>query len=80
MSKKSIAQTPAPIKGRRIQTRRSGVHGKGVFALTDFAEGETIITGVIMPGAAPAAAGAPPGASNPFSGRSSMGSSSRGPR
>jgi len=43
-------------------------------------EGDTIVTGVIMPGAAPAAAGAPPGASNPFSGRSSMGSSSRGPR
>ncbi len=43
MSKKSIAQAPAPIKGRRIQTRRSGVHGKGVFALTDFAKGETII-------------------------------------
>ena len=29
--------------GRRIQTRRSGVHGKGVFALVDIAEGETII-------------------------------------
>ena len=43
MSKKSLAQAPAPIKGRRIQTRRSGVHGKGVFALTDFAKGETII-------------------------------------
>lgn len=28
---------------RRIQTRRSGVHGKGVFALQDIAEGETII-------------------------------------
>ncbi len=43
MSKKTIAQSPAPIKGRRIQTRRSGVHGKGVFALSDFAKGETII-------------------------------------
>ena len=43
MSKKSPASTLAPIQGRRIQTRRSGVHGKGVFALTDFAEGETII-------------------------------------
>jgi SET domain-containing protein len=32
-----------PISGRRIQTRRSGVHGKGVFALTDFAQGEPII-------------------------------------
>ncbi len=29
--------------GRRIQTRRSGVHGNGVFALTDIAEGETLI-------------------------------------
>ena len=43
MSKKSPTSTPAPIQGRRIQTRRSGVHGKGVFALTDFAKGETII-------------------------------------
>jgi SET domain-containing protein len=31
--------TPA----RRIQTRRSGVHGKGVYALVDLAEGETVI-------------------------------------
>ena len=29
--------------GRRIQTRRSGVHGKGVFALGNLAEGETLI-------------------------------------
>ncbi len=43
MSKKSSAQAPAPIPVRRIQTRRSGVHGKGVFALSDFAAGETII-------------------------------------
>ena len=28
---------------RRIQTRRSGVHGRGVFALRDIAAGETII-------------------------------------
>ncbi|MBU3738707.1 MAG: SET domain-containing protein [Rhodoferax sp.] len=28
---------------RRIQTRRSGVHGRGVFALQDIAAGETII-------------------------------------
>ena len=27
--------------GRRIQVRRSGVHGKGVFALRPFAKGET---------------------------------------
>jgi SET domain-containing protein len=33
---------PSP-DARRIQTRRSGVHGKGVFALADLAEGETII-------------------------------------
>ena len=29
--------------GRRIQTRKSGVHGKGVFALADLAEGEKLI-------------------------------------
>jgi SET domain-containing protein len=28
---------------RRIQTRRSGVHGKGMFAVQDLAEGETLI-------------------------------------
>ena len=31
-----------PTAGRRIQTRRSGVHGKGVFALCDLAEGEML--------------------------------------
>jgi uncharacterized protein len=36
--------TRAPAAdGRRIQVRRSGVHGKGVFALRDIAEGERII-------------------------------------
>ncbi|PWW46891.1 SET domain-containing protein [Melaminivora alkalimesophila] len=29
--------------GRRIQVRRSGVHGKGVFALRPIAEGEVIV-------------------------------------
>ena len=33
---------PAPSV-RRIQTRRSGVHGKGMFAVQDLAEGETLI-------------------------------------
>lgn len=28
---------------RRIQTRRSGVHGKGVYALVNLAKGETVI-------------------------------------
>jgi SET domain-containing protein len=40
------ARTPSPAKSsdaRRIQTRRSGVHGKGVFALVDIAPGETLI-------------------------------------
>ena len=36
-------QEAAAPDTRRIQTRRSGVHGKGVFALADLAEGETII-------------------------------------
>ncbi len=50
--------------------------------LEGLAEGDMIITGVTLPGAAPTAApgAAPGGASNPFSGRSSMGGSSRGPR
>ncbi len=43
----STPSTPAPATpatdSRRIQTRRSGVHGKGVFALHDLAEGETLI-------------------------------------
>lgn len=35
---------PTPASdGRRIQTRRSGVHGKGVFAVQSLAEGETLI-------------------------------------
>jgi SET domain-containing protein len=42
-----VTKTPQkiakPADSRRIQTRRSGVHGKGVFALVDIAEGETII-------------------------------------
>jgi uncharacterized protein len=38
--KKTIAK---PKSGVRIQTRRSGVHGKGVFAVQDLAEGETLI-------------------------------------
>ncbi|MGE5117671.1 MAG: SET domain-containing protein [Betaproteobacteria bacterium] len=33
----------APNGGRRIQVRRSGVHGKGVFALRPIARGETVI-------------------------------------
>jgi succinyl-CoA synthetase alpha subunit len=33
----------AAAAGRRIQVRRSGVHGRGVFALQDIAEGEPII-------------------------------------
>ena len=37
------AQAPLPSRGRRIQVRRSGVHGKGVFALQRIAEGERII-------------------------------------
>lgn len=42
MPKKTAISSPART-GRRIQVRRSGVHGKGVFAVTDLAEGEAII-------------------------------------
>ena len=34
---------PPRAAGRRIQVRRSGVHGKGVFALRPIARGETVI-------------------------------------
>ena len=40
---KSQLSAPSFSPARRIQTRRSGVHGKGVFALRDLAEGETLI-------------------------------------
>ena len=48
MSKSPAPQPRAPRQ--RIQARRSGVHGKGVFALVDLAEGETLIeyTGEII--------------------------------
>jgi uncharacterized protein len=43
----AVAKSPVSSSGsssnRRIQVRRSGVHGKGVFALQDIAEGETLI-------------------------------------
>ena len=38
-----MTKKTSPAAQRRIQTRRSGVHGKGVFALQDIAEGETIL-------------------------------------
>ncbi|NIM39804.1 MAG: SET domain-containing protein-lysine N-methyltransferase [Hydrogenophaga sp.] len=52
-ARKPSARQPAAAKtgdARRIQTRRSGVHGKGVFALVDLAPGETLIeyTGEII--------------------------------
>jgi len=38
-----LAPQPPAAGGRRIQVRRSGVHGKGVFALKPLAKGETVI-------------------------------------
>ncbi|WP_342131153.1 SET domain-containing protein [Hydrogenophaga sp. OTU3427] len=48
MPKTPAAKSTPPRQ--RIQTRRSGVHGKGVYALVDLAEGETLIeyTGEII--------------------------------
>lgn len=37
------AAAKAPSGGKRIQVRRSGVHGKGVYAVAPIAKGETII-------------------------------------
>ena len=39
----SPSRSKPSASGKRIQVRRSGVHGKGVFALQDLAEGETLI-------------------------------------
>lgn len=38
-----MSKNPVSAPGRRIQTRRSGVHGKGVFAVQDIPRGETLI-------------------------------------
>lgn len=40
---RGAAPPAAPAGGRRIQVRRSGIHGKGVFALRPIAKGEQII-------------------------------------
>jgi uncharacterized protein len=47
----SRTRQPAASGGRRIQVRRSGVHGKGVFALQPIAAGERLIeyTGELIP-------------------------------
>ena len=37
------ATAPARLAGRRIQVRRSGVHGKGVFCIAALAKGEAVI-------------------------------------
>ena len=39
----TVSKPARPADHRRIQIRRSGVHGKGVFALQDLAEGEDLI-------------------------------------
>lgn len=38
-----MSKNPVFESGRRIQTRRSGVHGKGVFAVQDIPKGDIII-------------------------------------
>ncbi|MEY3251424.1 MAG: hypothetical protein RL227_397, partial [Pseudomonadota bacterium] len=42
-SASTSAAPPAAASGRRIQVRKSGVHGKGVFALQAIAAGERLI-------------------------------------
>ena len=43
MPKNPVPPPPPTAGARRIQVRRSGVHGKGVFAVVDLAEGETLV-------------------------------------
>lgn len=42
-SRDAAAAGASAASGRRIQVRRSGVHGKGVFAVQPIAEGERIV-------------------------------------
>jgi uncharacterized protein len=42
-AKGSKGASPPPSPARRIQVRKSGVHGKGVFAVQPLVRGETII-------------------------------------
>jgi SET domain-containing protein len=43
-TKFSVLKKSVPVPAtRRTQVRESGIHGKGVFAMRDFAEGETIM-------------------------------------
>ena len=41
--KKTVQAGAAKAAGRRIQVRRSGVHGKGVYAVRPIAAGESIV-------------------------------------
>ena len=44
MAAKTTAADPsAPIRGRRLQVRKSGVHGKGVFVVQPIKKGEAFI-------------------------------------
>jgi HlyD family secretion protein len=74
-----FADPDAVDKRLRPVTARLGV-SDGFFTevLEGLKDGETVITGVMLPGAAPVPQGPPGGSSNPFSGRSSFGGSSRG--
>lgn len=81
-----FADAAAADKDKRLVpvTVKLGVSdGFTTEVLEGLAEGDTVITGVIMPGATGPTSAPPGGASNPFSGRSSFGgppSSSRGSR
>ena len=44
---KKTVQAEARSPGRRIQVRRSGVHGRGVFALRPIAAGGGVLFGVL---------------------------------
>ena len=46
MPSKPLVDAPLIPASRRIQTRQSGVHGKGVFAVVDIPAGERVIESV----------------------------------
>ena len=79
-----LVNPDAPDKEKRVEAAsvRLGISdGFYTEVLGGLSEGDTLVKGVIMPGAAPVAAGpAPSGSSNPFSGGRSFGGSSGGMR
>ncbi|MCE5211055.1 MAG: SET domain-containing protein-lysine N-methyltransferase [Deltaproteobacteria bacterium] len=42
-TKPNVSQSNTPARGRRIQVRKSGIHGKGVYAIRPIKAGDTVL-------------------------------------